>query len=335
MTNKIDIAIIGATSPVGEAILEQLVKVKFPVNTIVPLAFEEDNDSTIEFDGKNIHIKNIAEFNFTKVPLVFMCQVGNTYRAVIDRILDAGCRLIEVESNLQNAPAIVASLDTDNTLLKDSQHIRSASGLSCVLSQILNPLKTEYGLRALHFTALQSVSDKGKSGIDELAMQTTSLLNTRPIKPSVFKKQIAFNVVPNDTENNASGYTIDELDLIDELETLLFENSSDYSVMPSFIHIPVFYGVSIDMFLELEQDTDLSNFEQMISTNPDVELKSVDELITPVSHASEMDRIFINRVRQDRHDARRFNFWCVTDAIKSGSAINSVQIGEILVKHHL
>lgn len=180
------------------------------------------------------------------------------------------------------------------------------------------------------------MSDKGKSGIDELAMQTTSLLNTRPIKPSVFKQQIAFNVMADDSEINATGFTHRELDLREELQDLLFANSdSNVSLMPSLLHVPVFYGVAVDVHLELKSDVDLAEFEQLISSTEHAELKFVDEIISPVSHAAEMDKIFINRVRQDMDNSRQLNFWCVTDTIRSGSAINGVQIAEILVKHHL
>lgn len=336
MTENLDIAIIGATTPVGEALLEQLATRNFPVEKLIPLAFDEDTDTTVQFADKHLHIQNIATFNFSNVPLVFMCQVDDSYQPIVDRILDADCRIIEIGSNLQNAPAVIAGVNSEDELVKESQHLRSASGLGVVLTQLLNSINDTFGIKSVHFTALQSVSDKGKSGIDELAMQTTSLLNTRPIKASVFKEQISFNVMPDDSEINTTGYTRRELDLIDEIKYLLFDKgSTDISVLASLIHVPVFYGVSMDVHLELNSETDLHSIETLISNSANVELKPVDEIISPVSHAAEMDKIFVNRLRQDPQDPKRLNFWCVTDTIKSGSAINGVQIAEILVKHHL
>jgi len=336
MTKQLDIAVIGSTTPIGEALLEQLALRHFPIGNLIPLAFDEDTDTTVEFTDKHLHIQSIASFNFSNVALVFLCQLDDSYQAVVDRILDAGCRIIELGSNLQNAPVAVADINTNDELLNQSLHTRSASGLAVVLSHLLAPVHNSKGIKALHFTALNSVSDRGKAGIDELAMQTTSLLNTRPIKPAVFKKQIAFNVMSDDSDINATGFTRLEWDIIDELKLVFLDNTeSSVSIMPSFIHIPVFYGVSVDVHLELTQAMDVAEFEQMISSNSNVELKSVDDLITPVSHAAEMDKIFVNRVRQDLADPKRLNFWCVTDTIKSGSAINGVQIAEILVKHHL
>ena len=336
MSNKIDIAIIGATSPMGEALLEQLQLREFPIENLIPLDFEGDEDTTVEFAGNNVHVKNIAEFNFTKVSLVFLCQLDESYQPMVDRILDANCKLVEMGSNLQNAPTVVAEINADDDLLKQTQHIRSASGLAVVLSQLLHQINNNVSIKSLHFTALNSVSDKGKAGIDELAMQTTSLLNTRPIKPHVFRQQIAFNVMTDDGDVNTTGFTTNELDIVDELQTLLFAgNDSKVSVMPTFIHIPVFYGVSTDVRIELDNEMDITLFESLLSSNSNVEIKTEDDLITPVSHAAEMDKIFINRIRQDLHNPRLINFWCVTDTIKSGSAINGIQIAEILVKHHL
>lgn len=336
MSKTIDIAVIGAMTPVGEALLEQLSLRNFPLEKLIPLAFESDSDTTVEFANKHLHVQDIAAFNFANVQLVFLCQLDDSYQAVVDRILDAGCRIIELESNLQNAPVLVADMDSDGNSLQQAQHIRSASGLGVVLTQLLKQVTTKIGIQSLHFTVLQSVSDKGKAGIDELAMQTTSLLNTRPIKPSVFKQQIAFNVIADDSELNATGYSRRELDIIADLEDALFnETDTKLSILPSIIHVPVFYGACVDVHLQLNVDADLSDFKQMISGNSNVELKSDDDLVTPVSHAAQMDKIFVSRVRQDRHDSSRFNFWCVTDTIKSGSAINGVQIAEILVKHHL
>ena len=340
MNEKLDIAIVGAATPVGEALLEQLLIRNFPIEKLIPLAFEndtdEDSDSTVQFGDKHVHIQNIASFNFANVRLVFLCQVDESYQPVVDRILDAGCRIIEIGSNLQNATAVIADVNSDEDVLNQNQHIRSASGLGVVLAQVLKPINDELGIKSLHFTALQSVSDKGKAGIDELAMQTTSLLNTRPIKSSVFKQQISFNVMPDDSDINVTGYTRRERDLIDELEYFLFDNgSTNTSILGSMVHIPVFYGVSVDMYLELNSETDLHSIKKLISSCSSVEIKPIDEIISPVSHAAEMDKIFINRIRQDPQDPKRLNFWCVTDTIKSGSAINGVQIAEILVKHHL
>ena len=336
MSKQIDISVVGASTPIGEALLEQLAERKFTIDNLIPLAFDDDTDTTIEFAGKNIHIQNIATFNFSNVPLVFLCQLDESYQGMIDRILDAGCRIIEIGSNLQNAPMVVANINSEAALFEENQHIRSATGLSVVLSQLLSPIVATPGIKALQFTALQSVSDKGKAGVDELAMQTTSLLNTRPIKPSVFKKQIAFNVMTDDSDINNTGFTANELDIIDELKLLLTdEGDSTLSLLPSLVHIPVFYGVSIDINLELNTEMDLENFRQAISSNSNIVIKSEDDLVTPVSHAAQMDQVFVNRLRTDMSDPRRINFWCVTDTIRSGSAINGVQIGEILVKHHL
>lgn len=340
MSENLEIAIVGAATPVGEAVLEQLGKSDVSVSKLIPLALDDngddDTDVTIEFDSKHLHVQNIAAFNFSTVQLVFLCQVGDSYQPIVDRILDAGCRIIEIGSNLQNAPAIIATVNSDDESLKDNQHIRSASALGVVLSQILKPINDKFGIKSLNFTALQSVSDKGKAGIDELAMQTTSLLNTKPIKASVFKQQISFNVMPDDSDINTTGYTRLELDLMDELRYFLFTNTdSTSSVTGSMIFIPVFYGVSTDVTFELSSETDLQSIEKLISECSGVEIKPVDEIITPVSHAAEMDKIFINRLRQDPHDPKRLNFWCVTDTIKSGSAINGVHLAEILVKHHL
>ncbi len=336
MTNSFDIAIIGASSPIGEAVLEQLAERQVPIGNVIPLAFEDDLDTTVSFANKHLHIQDIAAFNFANVSLVLLCQLDDSYLAIVDRILDANCRVIEIGSNLQHAAVVVAGVSSDAEYLQQNQHIRSASGLGVVLTQLLKPVNDKWGIQSLHFTALQSVSDKGKPGIDELAMQTTSLLNTRPIKPSVFKQQIAFNVMADDSEINATGFTHRELDLREELQDLLFADSdSNVSLMPSLLHVPIFYGVAVDVHLQLKSDVDLHEFEQLIATAENTELKFVDDIISPVSHAAEMDKIFINRVRQDMGNSRQLNFWCVTDIIRSGSAINGVQIIEILVKHHL
>jgi len=347
MNENIDIAIIGAATPVGEALLEQLVTRHFPVKELIPLAFDTDDDdtddyedidsnTTVPFGDKHLQIQNIAAFNFSNVALVFLCQVDDSYQPVVDRILDAGCRIIEIGSNLQNAPAVIADVNSDGDLLSQNQHIRSASGLGVVLTQLLKPVNDALGINALNYTALQSVSDKGKAGIDELAMQTTSLLNTRPIKAAVFKQQISFNVMPDDSEINTTGYTRRELDLIEELKYFLLDSrSSDSSIVGSMVHVPVFYGVSVDVHLELNTETDLHSIEKLLAQCSSLEIKPIDEIISPVSHAAEMDKIFINRIRLDPQDPKRLNFWCVTDTIKSGCAINGVQIAEILVKHHL
>ncbi len=336
MTNSFDIAIIGAASPVGEAVLEQLAEREFPLGKLIPLAFDDDLDTTIPFANKQLHMQDIATFNFSNVQLVFLCQLDESQQAIVDRILDANCRVIEIGSNLQNATLVVANVNHDDERLQQNQHIRSASGLGVVLTQLLKPINDKWGIQSLHFTALQSVSDKGKPGIDELAKQTTSLLNTRPIKPSVFKQQIAFNVMADDSEINATGFTHRELDIRTELQDLLFAGSgSNVSLMPSLLHVPVFYGVAVDVHLELKSEVDLHDFEQLMAQCENTELKFIDDIISPVSHAAEMDKIFINRVRQDLDNSRQLNFWCVTDTIRSGSAINGVQIAEILVKHHL
>lgn len=145
MTNSFDIAIIGATSPIGEAVLEQLAERKFPQGSLIPLAFEDDLDTTVSFANKHLHMQDIAAFNFSNVSLVLLCQLDDSYQAIVDRILDANCRVIEIGSNLQHAEVVVAGVNSDAERLQQNQHLRSASGLGVVLTQLLKPVNDKWG----------------------------------------------------------------------------------------------------------------------------------------------------------------------------------------------
>jgi aspartate-semialdehyde dehydrogenase len=182
----------------------------------------------------------------------------------------------------------------------------------------------------------QAVSGTGKEAIEELCKQTTNLLNMQPITPSVYPKQIAFNVLPQIDVFMDNGYTKEEMKMVWETQKIL--GDANIKVNATAVRVPVFYGHSEAVHIETIKKIDADKVRALLEKAPGVTV--IDERVnggypTAVTESSGNDDVFVGRIREDISHPRGISLWIVSDNVRKGAALNSVQIAEVLVKNYI
>jgi aspartate-semialdehyde dehydrogenase len=201
------------------------------------------------------------------------------------------------------------------------------------LVRVLKPLRDHAGVVRVNVVVCQGASRAGRRGLEELAGQTARLLNAQEIEPEVFPGQIAFNLLPQIGDVQASGYTQDEEALAAETRRILEDDAID--VHATFVQVPVFHGQAAAVHLETRSVITAAEVRSLLSAVPGVQI--VDEAAsggfpTPVTHAAGSDDVFVGRIRPHRFRTSGVDLWMVSDDVRASAALNSVQIAEVLIK---
>ena len=197
----------------------------------------------------------------------------------------------------------------------------------------LKPIYDAFGISRINVATYQSVSGTGKKAIEELAGQCAKLLQGLPAEPSVYPKQIAFNVLPQIDMFMENGYTKEEMKMVWETQKIFGDD--EIVVNPTAVRVPVFYGHSEAIHIETRQPVDAEEVKAVLRDAPGVELfESDNEYPTAVTEAAGNDPVYVGRIRKDISHSHGINLWVTADNIRKGAALNSVQIAEILIRDY-
>jgi len=340
MSKKLNIAVVGATGAVGETILTVLEERKFPIENIYPLASERSVGKTIVFYGEEVPVDDLATFDFTKADIALFSAGGDVSKEFAPIAAAAGCVVIDNTSCFRNdddIPLVVPEVNPHRIADFTKRGIIANPNCSTIQMVVaLKPLYDAVGIARINVATYQAVSGTGKKAINELVSQLGELLNGRSVKPSVYSQQIAFNVLPQIDEFMENGYTREEMKMVWETRKI-FEDDS-IMVNPTTVRVPVLYGHSEAIHLELKSPVTAAEARKLLAKAPGV--KVVDDPAkslypTPMKHAAGHDDVFVGRIRQDISHPCGLNLWVVADNIRKGAATNAVQIAEILQQDYL
>jgi aspartate-semialdehyde dehydrogenase len=200
----------------------------------------------------------------------------------------------------------------------------------------LKPIHDAVGIERINVATYQAVSGTGKEAIEELALQTSALLNGYPISTKAYPKQIAFNVLPHIDAFQDNGYTREEMKMVWETRKILEDNS--ILVNPTAVRVPVFYGHSEAVHLETRVKITAAEVKALLQKAPGILVLDEREnggYPTAVTEASGKDFVFVGRIREDISHPKGINLWIVADNVRKGAALNSIQIAELLIKDYL
>ncbi|MGD8784388.1 MAG: aspartate-semialdehyde dehydrogenase [Thioalkalispiraceae bacterium] len=338
MEKQIDIAVIGATGLVGNAVLERLAVSKISVGTIYPVASERSDSESVAYGKRQLTVHNLKDFDFSKVQLCFFCTPAEVVREYIDTAVAADCYCIDFSNNSRlkdDVPLIVASVNAGQLAQLTGKVIACPDSSVTHLAQLLSPLMELEVIERVNVVLMRAVSEFGRQGISELSEQSIALFNLKPIKTKHFAKQIAFNVLPHAC--HTAGQEIKEdsgLQLALELRGVLADDA--LLVNPTLVQVPVFFGHSMVVQLEFAAEVPINKLRDLIKTASDLHLVD-QELNSPsvVADAVNQAGVFVGAVRPDPTWPQGINLWAVADNIHQGAAINGVQLAEILVKDYL
>ena len=329
-----NVAVVGATGAVGEAMLSILEQRNFPVNEIFPLASSRSAGKSVVFNGRSLEVGRLDEFDFSTVELGLFSAGGSVSAEYAPKATAAGCIVVDNTSYFRNDPEIPLIVPEVNLHALD-QHRGIIANPNCSTIQMVVALKPIYdavGIHRINVATYQAVSGAGRRAIEELAGQTAALLNGKKPAMEVMPKQIAFNVIPEIDSFQDNGYTREEMKMVWETRKILEDDT--LMINPTAVRVPVFYGHSEAVHLETRDPVTAAEVRQLLSVAPGVTV--IDDHTpggypTAVTDAAKQDGVFVGRIREDISCDRGINLWIVSDNLRKGAALNSIQISEALL----
>ncbi|HPQ96160.1 MAG TPA: aspartate-semialdehyde dehydrogenase [Thiolinea sp.] len=340
MSRTYDVAVAGATGAVGETMLSILAERDFPVGRVYALASERSVGKSVEFGRKTLIVEDLATFDFSKVQIGLFSPGASVSRVYAPIAGAAGCVVIDNTSQFRyddDIPLVVPEVNPQAIAAYKNRNI--IANPNCSTIQMLVALKALHDaarITRINVATYQAVSGTGKEAIEELAGQTAALLNGRPVEASVYPKQIAFNALPHIDVFLENGYTKEEMKMVWETRKIM--EAPEIQVNPTAVRIPVFYGHSEAVHIETERKLTATEARELLRRAPGVVV--MDEPVgggypTAVTEASGRDPVFVGRIREDISHQSGLNLWIVSDNVRKGAALNSVQIAEALIRDYL
>jgi aspartate-semialdehyde dehydrogenase len=338
--NKYNVAVAGATGAVGEAMLSILEQRNFPVDKLYPLASERSAGTTVMFRGRPVKVQNLADFDFSQAQIGLFSAGGSVSAEFAPKAGAAGCVVIDNTSHFRyddDIPLVVPEVNPDKIAEYTNRNIIANPNCSTIQMLVaLKPIHDAVGIKRISVATYQAVSGTGKAAIEELARQTADLLNGRKIECQVYPKQIAFNALPHIDAFQENGYTKEEMKMVWETRKILGDD--DILVSATCVRIPVFYGHSEAVQIETHKPISDGKVRSLLKKAPGVTV--IDErkaggYPTAVTESVGQDAVFVGRIRQDISLENGLNMWVVSDNVRKGAALNSIQIAELLIKDFL
>ena len=333
-----NIAVVGATGAVGKEMLNILAERSFPVGEVHAVASRRSLGQEVSFGDRNLKCQDLEQFDFSKVDICLMSAGGTISEKWSPQIAAQGAVVIDNSSTWRyhdDVPLIVPEVNPDDIIgFKQRGIIANPNCSTAQMLVALKPLHDRYHIKRVVVATYQSVSGAGKEGMDELFDQTRAIFVSDPKESQVFTKQIAFNIIPHIDVFMENGDTKEEWKMIAETHKIL---DPEVHVSATCVRVPVFVGHSEAINLEFSKPFDEDEARDLLRESPGlmvVDKREDGGYITPVESVGEY-ATYVSRIRRDDTVPHGMNLWCVSDNLRKGAALNSIQIAELLINRNL
>lgn len=329
------IAVVGATGNVGHEMLNILDERKFPVSDVIALASSRSVGKEVSFGDKNLKVRDLATFDFKGIDIVLSSPGAKVSAEFAPKAAAAGAVVIDNTSHWRmdpDVPLIVPEVNPQALAQHTKKNIIANPNCSTIQMVVaLKPLHDVAKIRRVVVSTYQSVSGTGKDAMDELFNQTKGVYTNQSPTPAIYPKQIAFNVIPQIDKFMDDGMTKEEWKMMVETKKIL---DPSIKVCANCVRVPVFIGHSEMINVEFETEMTAEMATKLLRAAPGITVvdgESELEFITPAEVQGE-DDVYVSRIREDQTLDNGLNFWCVSDNLRKGAALNAVQIAELLTK---
>ncbi|MDB2414526.1 aspartate-semialdehyde dehydrogenase [Rickettsiales bacterium] len=337
MTYKI--AVVGATGNVGREMLSILAERNFPVREVVALASERSKGKEVSFGDEDILKTQVLDnYDFSDTDIALFSPGGAISAKYAPIAAKAGCIVIDNTSHFRmddDVPLIVPEVNPEAIAGYTKRNIIANPNCSTIQMLVaLKPLHDVAKIKRIVVSTYQSVSGGGKSAMDELFNQTKAIFENKKIPPQNFTRQISFNVIPQIDVFLDDGSTKEETKMVNETKKIL---DPSIEVSATCVRVPVFTGHAESVNIEFESEISVEEARDILRDAPGVSVidnPASGDYITPVECARE-DDVFVSRIRKDPTVEFGLNMWVVSDNLRKGAALNTVQIAEELVENYL
>lgn len=334
MSEGWNIAILGATGAVGEALLETLAERQFPVGELYALARESAGES-LRFAGKTVRIEDAEAFDWTQVQLAFFTAGVEASARYAEEAAGSGCLVIDLSGLFALEPDVPLVVPEVNPfVLADYRNRNIVAVPDSLTSQLLialKPLIDEGGLSRISVTNLLSASGQGKKAVDALAGQSAKLLNGIPIdEDDFFGRQLAFNMLP--ILPDGEGSVREARRIVDQVRKVLQDDG--LMISANCVRAPVFYGHAQMVSFEALRPLAAEEARDAFARGEDIVLSEANEFPTQVGDASGSAHLSVGCVHNDYGMPEQIQFWSVADNVRFGGALMAVKIAEKLVQEY-
>lgn len=340
MSNQsFNVAVVGATGAVGQQIVRLLEERDFPVNTLKLLSSARSAGKKVIFKGQEVTVEEATPDSFEGVHIALFSAGGDISKALAPHAVRHGAVCIDNTNAFRmdpNTPLVVPEVNSDR--IADHNGIIANPNCSTIqMVAALKPLYDRYGIDRIIASTYQAVSGAGNQAIDELKRQSKSVLEGEEVNPDILpvgslpvKHQIAFNAIPQIDKFQDNGYTLEEMKMVNETKKIMEDES--IHVTTTCVRIPVVYGHSESVYVELKQDYDLDEVKALLQNAPGITLVDdpANQAYPLATDAAGKSDVFVGRLRRDLGHERGLNMWIVSDNLLKGAAWNAVQIAEII-----
>jgi aspartate-semialdehyde dehydrogenase len=328
------IVVVGATGLVGREMLRILCEEGVPLSNVMAIASQKSKGGLLDYGNSKLEIFDLSDISFEDYDTAFFSAGSDVSRIYAPIAADAGCLVIDNTSYFRmndDIPLVVPEVNiAEARKFKNKKVIANPNCSTIQMVVPLKPLHDAFGLRELVVSTYQSTSGAGKDGVNELMFQTSEIVSGNSVKPECFKKQIAFNVIPQIDVFTDNLYTKEELKMMNETKKIL--DLYDIDITATCVRVPVVIGHAVSVFAKFERNVFLSEVVEVLKTFKGVQV--VDdansyEYATPVDVTSKND-VFVSRLRKHPTIENALSFWCVADNLRKGAALNAIQIAKML-----
>ncbi len=333
------VVVVGATGNVGREMLNILAERQFPVDELAVVASRKSMGTECAFGDKTLKTTDLDTFDFTGWDIALFAIGSAATKRYAPVAAAAGCVVIDNSSLYRydpDVPLIVPECNPDDIMGYTKKNI--IANPNCSTAQMvvaLKPLHDRATIKRVVVSTYQSVSGSGKAAIDELWNQTKGkYVPGREVAPSVFPKEIAFNVIPHIDVFMEDGTTKEEWKMAAETKKII---DKSIKVTATCVRVPVFVGHSESINIEFEEHLDEDEAREILREAPGILVVDKREdggYTTPMECVGEF-ATFVSRIRQDSTIDNGINLWCVSDNLRKGAALNAVQIAELLGRRAL
>ena len=332
------VAVVGATGNVGREMLNILAERQFPADQVIALASSRSIGTEVSYGDKTLKCKQLDHYDFADTDICLMSAGGDISKEWSPRIGAQKCVVIDNSSAWrydQDVPLIVPEVNADAVAGFTKKYI--IANPNCSTAQLvvaLKPLHDFATITRVVVSTYQSVSGAGKEGMDELDRQTKALYSLGDVQMKKFPKRIAFNLIPQIDVFMEDGYTKEEWKMMVETKKIL---DPKIKLTATCVRVPVFISHSEAVNVEFEKPISVEEARKILRAAPGVlvvDKREAGGYITPHEAAGE-DATYISRIREDATVENGLTFWCVSDNLRKGAALNAIQIAETLINRKL
>lgn len=330
-----NVAVVGASGVVGQQIIKIIEERNFPIKSVKFLGNSSKNQEII-FKNKKHYIQAITEDSFKNIDIAWFCVEADISKTLAPLAIAEGAIVIDNSSAFRmeaKVPLVIPEvnpedLDWNNGLISNP----NCSTIQMLL--VLKPIHDHFSINRVVVSTYQSVSGTGTNAISELINQEKDYVREKPIKNKVYPYQILHNVIPHIDQFLDTGYTKEEMKMVDETHKILDDN---IKLTATAVRVPVLYSHSEALNIETHLPFDLNYLTQILDSSPGIRVVddiSKIEYPMPVNTTGH-DHVYVGRIRRDSTVANALNLWVVGDNIRKGAALNAVQIAETLISRKL